>query len=738
MKALIMRTHGPQILLTASALLFAACRTPSAPGLQTPLPDQQTELSLKQAVQTPWKLFESLPERQWIPGSGDFSAMDPNQRKRVTRQTVGKPSSSLAFTAKQTLRALRLAGAKIPSSPMERLPEFRWQDTNTIRLRHASAIYHWKIGELKAKKVLELPSGVAPSAIANDDSRAAYILDHQLFLQVGTERKQISSDGSKDVVYGGPAHRSEFGIHDGLWWSPNGRFLAFYREDLRPVTVYPYVDHTVMPPTAVHGRYPMAGRNNSVVKVGVYDTELHRLVYLQHGSETDIYWTNVTFSPDDQDIYAAIVNRGQDHMQLLRFSPLDGSTQHMLFEERDAQWVEPEHGPIFLDSKPGQFLWFSQRDGYRQLYLYKRDGTLVRQVTKAAFDIQDFAAFTPGCEHALVHASGSDPLQMHLWQVELATSLMSPITSERGWHTSKLNKSGTAAIDNYSSLNLPGRSSVIDISTSKPSHTVEVGHKFPELGTQNFFHVNTKDQTKLHGTVILPPNLDKTKQYPALLNVYGGPHSQLVKDRWLGGSSTWLHYMATQGFVVCTLDNRGTDNRGIDFAQSVHRKLSSLETEDQLLAVQHLHSMPFVDKKRIGVHGWSYGGYMTLNLMLRSPGTFACAAAGAPVTDWAQYETGYTERYMDTPAENPRGYQQASLAPLAKDLRGRLLIIHGTNDQTVMWSHSLALVDAFVKAEQLVDYMPYPMQKHGIRGPGRPHLYRLLTRYFQDHLGGPK
>ena len=279
---------------------------------------------------------------------------------------------------------------------------------------------------------------------------------------------------------------------------------------------------------------------------------------------------------------------------------------------------------------------------------------------------------------------------------------------------------------------------MIRLGSGQVSNSVSIGHKFPVRGTQEFFEVQADDKTPLHGTIILPPGMDTSKKHPALLYVYGGPHSQLVKDRWLGGSSVWLHYMATQGYVVCTLDNRGTDNRGIEFSEAVHRRLSELETRDQLKAVEHLHSLPFVDKRRIGVHGWSYGGYMTLNLMLRSPGTFACGASGAPVTDWAQYETGYTERYMDTPAENPSGYRTASVLPLAEKLRGRLLIIHGTDDKTVMWSHSLALVHRLVDADRLVDYMPYPMQKHGIRGKSRSHLYKLLTRYFQDHLGRPR
>jgi dipeptidyl-peptidase-4 len=575
-------------------------------------------------------------------------------------------------------------------------------------------------------------------AIAKDDSRVAYVKDHQLFVQVGDAAPmQLSQDGSADIVYGGPAHRSEFGIKDGLWWSPEGRFLAFFREDMTPIGIYPYVDHTAMPPKAIHGRYPMAGQIHSAVRVGVYDTQNGELHYLQHGTEPDVYWTNVTFDPSGTALYVAIVNRGQDTMELVGFDAATGKHQGVLFTESDPQWIEPEHGPIFVGNRADRFLWFSPRDGYRHLYLYTRKGELVRQVTTGKFDVHEFLTFDPGAAHAFCMASGSNPLQMHLWRAKLADGSMQQLTKARGWHTCQVRDGGDLVVDSVSNLDLPGQQQVIDIATGNTANVVRIGHRFPVLGKQEFFEVAAEDGTPLHGMLILPPELDRAaaRKYPALLYVYGGPHSHLVRDRFLGGSSPWLHWMATQGYVVCTLDNRGTENRGIEFAQSIHRRLAQLETRDQLAAIDHLAGLPYVDTERIGVHGWSYGGYMTLNLMLRAPGRFKCGVAGAPVTDWRQYETGYTERYLDTPQENPEGYQAASVLPLVGDLRDRLLIIHGTDDKTVMWSHTLAFVNQCIGAGTLVDYMPYPMQQHGIRGIGpRLHLYRLMTRHFADHL----
>jgi dipeptidyl-peptidase-4 len=691
-------------------------------------------LTLRRVIMAPGSYTEPLPRDQWIPDTQKFSRMRP-VADRVMVVDATKPGEKILFTGKGLNGALAAAGS--PGSTNNIVTPFTWHNTTTIRIQLSHGVYRWRIGTAKAELILPLPKGAARMAIAADDSRVAFVVNHQLYIQIGkAEAKKITGDGSKDVVYGGGAHRQEFGIHDGLWWSPDNRFLAFFREDLGPTARYPFVDHTTMPPKALHGRYPMAGGANSYVQVGVCDVADGKVRYLSKGTEKDIYWTNATFGPTGASLDIAIVNRGQDHMTLARFDPTEAKFKKTLFEEKDEQWIEPEHGPIFLEDKSGRFLWFSPRDGYRHLYLYDATGKLLSQVTKGEFDVREFVGFRDTAL-AYVMASGENPLELHLWEVNLKTSVMRQVTKDRGQHRCKLSSDGAFVHDTFSNLSNPGQSQVILLATGRVSHIVRARHRFPVMGKQEFFSLRADDGTKLHGTIILPPGLDTVgaKKYPCLLYVYGGPHSQLVKDRWLGGSSVWLHYMATRGFIICTLDNRGTDNRGIEFSQAVHRRLSELEVRDQLQAIAHLKALPYVDSRRIGVHGWSYGGYMTLNLMLKSPrGTFACGASGAPVTDWRQYETGYTERYMDTPKENPRGYASASVIPVAKKLTGRLLVIHGTDDKTVMWSHSLAFVDKCIESGVLVDYMPYPMQKHGIRGRDRLHLYKLLTRFFDDHL----
>ncbi|MCA8957474.1 MAG: DPP IV N-terminal domain-containing protein [Planctomycetes bacterium] len=712
-----------------TAVLFATL-TIGAPG------QKRQTLTLRQ-LSAPQTLFEFLPDWQWIPGTARVASIEVRRRDRVTSFAAGDPSEpTVLFTAVELHAALQKAGET--GGDPRRLPgNLSFRDADTVRVQLASGVFHFKIETKTATRVLTIPRGATPLAVSANDQRLAFVKDHQLHVAAGNgPAKALTTDGSPDIVYGAAAHRSEFGIHDGLWWGPRGRYLAFFREDLRGIAAYPYADHTALPPKAIHGRYPMAGGPNSHVQVGIHDTTTGKTYYLSHGEVQDKYWTNATFEPSGLYLYLALVNRAQDRMEMVRFGSSFGRSEGVLFTESDPQWVEPQHGPIFLNDQTSRFLWFSPRDGYQHLYLYDAEGQLQKQLTKGAFDIAEFRSFDEGAKHAFVMASGTRPVEMHLFQVDVANGAMRQLTDDRGWHSCDISPDGKYAIDSFSNLETPGQIQIIDVATGKKSHVKRIGHRFPVLGKQSLFTVPAADGTTLHGTLILPPGLDPAaaKKYPALLYVYGGPHSQMVRDTWLGGLQLWPHFMATHGYVVCALDNRGTDNRGIEFAQAVHRQLGKLEVEDQLAAIRHLQKLPYVDAKRIGVHGWSFGGFMTANLMLRAPETFACGVAGAPVIDWRQYETGYTERYMDTPKENPEGYANTSLLPLAKRLRGRLMVVHGTDDKTVMWSHSLAFVDRCVAAGVLVDYMPYPMQKHSLDRLHRAHLYRVLTRYFDDHL----
>ncbi len=694
---------------------------------------EKPPLTLEMAVGPASPLAPRLPPVQWVPGTHHLSIAERGLSGPKVSLRFADGGSDAAFAAKQLRDALAAGGMK--GVPAEGLPRFTWLDAGRVRVLSPRAIYHWKIGDEKASLALSLPEGASATTFTDGDARGACLVKHQLtILSSGKAPSTLTEDGDTDIVYGGAAHRAEFGIKDGLWWDPTGRWLAFSREDQRPIDKYPYADHTKLPPQNLHGRYPMAGRVHSRVTIGVHDTRENKTIYLEHDPELDLYWTNVTFSPDGTKVHVALVNRAQNHVDLVRFDSLTGAREATLIVEDDPQWTEPEHGPIFLPDGGGRFLWFSPKRGFHHLWLHAADGKKLRKVTAGKRDIAKFLGFAKEGTQALVMASDKDPRQMHLWAVDLENKGMRQITSAPGWHACAMTDDGAFVLDVFSSLSQPPRIDLVACADGETRTILATAMPKVELGEQKFFTVKTEDGTPLYGHVILPPGHDPKKTYPLLHYVYGGPHSQLVRNSWLGGAQAWLYFMAGKGFVVSRLDGHGTNNRGIEFSQKIHRQMGVLETRDQLHAIEHVKKIASIDPARIGVHGWSYGGYMTLNLMLRAPEVFACGVSGAPVTDWAQYETGYTERYMDTPAENPEGYADSSMLPRAAALKGRLLIVHGTDDKTVMWSHSLAFVDRCIDAGVLIDYMPYPMQKHGLRGKDRLHLYRLMTRFFGEHL----
>jgi dipeptidyl-peptidase-4 len=702
---------------------------------------QAGELTLATVLARGPALQSPLPETLWLPGGHDATVVRhaPDGNQTLHRCVDGKVADEVVLDSK-TLRAALGEAGEGPA----RFPALRWLDATTLRVETATSIRHWRLladggladgGPLRT--VLQWPAATSDGdvqAIAPDDGGVAVVRDHQLWFHGQDGRiRQLTFDGSRDIVYGGAAHRAEFGIDRGLFWRGDGRYLAFYREDQRSITPYPYQDLGVVPPQAAAGRYPMAGAVHSRVQVGVFDRQDGSVRWLAHDAAEDGYWTNLTWAADGS-LCCAVVDRGQSHCQLRRFDPATGQLRGTLLEEHDPVWIEPEHGPHFLAD--GGFLWWSRRTGHRHLWRYFPDGGEPRQVTKGAFDVQQLLGTAADGSVVWFTASGEDPRQLHLFAARLDGSEVKQLTRERGTHRVTLSPDGQWAHVVWSNLETRPEARLLELATGTavplPSPPDPLaGFALP---TQRLFQLKAEDDTVLYGHVALPPNLQEGQRCPVLLYVYGGPHVQQVTDQWLGGASLWLQALAAEGYVVCRLDNRGTPNRGAAFEQAVHRRLGVLEVEDQLRAVAWLSQQPFVDAARIGVHGWSYGGYLTLRLLLAAPTTFACGVSGAPVTDWAMYETGYTERYMDGPRENADGYHVSSCLPFVGQLQRPLLLVHGTDDKTVMWSHSLAFVDRCIAAGKQLDYFPYPMQQHGLVGAHRKHFLQLLHDWLGKHL----
>lgn len=544
------------------------------------------------------------------------------------------------------------------------------------------------------------------------------------------------NDGDK-IIYGDAVHQREFGIEKGIFWSPDGKKVAFYRMDQSMVEGYPIVQITEKKAYVTPLRYPMAGDPSHHVTVGIYDLSSRKTIYLKTDGDPEHYLTNIAWSPNSQSIFMAEINRAQTRSDVNEYNAASGLRIQTLFTEEDAKYIEPRNPMIFLPGSNQEFIWLSRTDGFNHLYLGNTSGGKLRRITKGAWEVTDFKGFSNDGKTLFFESTMASPLERRLYSIRLDGSKLTDLTPEKGMHNVRLNASRTAFIDSYSSTTVPNNivlrsisGKIVENILTAPDPTK--GYRMPtiELGS-----ITSKDgTTELHYRLIKPLDFDPQKKYPVIVYVYGGPHAQLVTNSWMGGAGGWDIYMAQQGYVLFTLDNRGSAHRGRDFEQAIHRRVGTIEMEDQMAGVDFLLEHKWVDRERIGVYGWSFGGFMTTNLMLSHSDVFKVGVAGGPVMDWSRYEIMYGERYNDAPQENPEGYKANNLTLRAKDLKGRLLLIHGSIDPVVVWQHGQAFVEAAIKARTYPDCMFYPTHEHNVRGVDRVHLNTTIARYFNDFL----
>lgn len=595
--------------------------------------------------------------------------------------------------------------------------------------------------DFDAKKVLatfSMAKNMANTEYVKGSNMLAYTIGNNLYVQTSDGKEYaVTTEYNENILNGQSVHRNEFGISDGIFWSPQGNLLAFYRMDETMVTDYPLVDVSQRVAKLQEIKYPMAGMKSHQVTVGVYNPKTQQTVYLETGTPKEKYLTNVAWSPDESTIYIAELNRGQDTCVMNSYNAVTGKLIKELFRETHPKYVEPENPVLFLKTDPNKFLWLSERDGFNHLYLYDTNGKMLKQLTLGNWDITSVIGFDEKGEHLFYISTESSPIEKHIYKLNLKNGKRTLLSSEEGVHNAALSASGRYLLDIYTSKNNPGKVSIIDSKTNKPFvyHAAKDPYRNVQMPEIILGSLKADDgKTDLYYRLLKPLNLDPQVKYPVIIYVYGGPHSQLVDNSWMAQAKGWDIYMAQKGYVVFTIDNRGTANRGIDFENITHRQLGIIETKDQMLGVEYLKSLPYVDAERIGVHGWSYGGFMTLNLLLRHPETFKVGVAGGPVTDWKYYEIMYGERYMDSPQENPEGYKETSMIEKAGDLKGRLLIIHGDEDPTVVMQHSLQFLNSAIKKGTHPDFFVYPGHGHNMMGHDRVHLHEHITRYFEDFL----
>ena len=549
----------------------------------------------------------------------------------------------------------------------------------------------------------------------------------------GKEYK-VTDFADKNIVCGQAVSRHEFGISGGLFPSPDKAFVAFYQKDETKVTTFPLLDITTRTGSLVEIKYPMNGMDSERVKVGVYDVAAQSVVYLNVTDfDEERYLTNLSWSPDSKVIYVQVLNRAQKEMHLNAYCAKSGAFLKTILTEQNSRWVEPQNPLHFIDND--RFIYTTDnRDGYKNLYLHTLSKGTTERLTKVAADV----AYVAHTEEAVYYYSSEiSPVEQHLFSLSLSDGKVCQLTRGEGWHNCKISPDGKHFADNYSSLNVPR---VVAVGSTDGKFYREVfraedpskdfNHSTIELGS-----VKSADgKYNNHYRLIKPLDFDENKRYPVILYVYGGPHSQMVRNSFQAQLRRWEMYMAQRGYVVFVMDNRGTLYQGAEYEKAIHRQCGKVEMEDQMAGMKWLLSHKWADSERVGVHGWSYGGFMTISLMTHYPEVFKVGVAGGPVIDWKWYEVMYGERYMETEATNPEGFAATSLIAQAKNLKGKLLICQGAIDDVVVWQHSLSFVDACIVAGVPVDYFPYPRTQHNVRGKWRVHLMQKVTDYFEDYL----
>ena len=566
----------------------------------------------------------------------------------------------------------------------------------------------------------------------------AVLRNNNLFIVYADGKEvQLTTDGSREIVYGQAVHRNEFGIEKGTFWSNDGQLLAFYRMDQSMVTDYPQVNTFERSATYEPDKYPMAGMTSHKVTIGIFNLQTEKTTYLNLGDVTDRYFTNIAWSPDNSTLYLFEVNRDQNHCTLDAYNASTGNKIKTLYTEDSDKYVEPMHPITFLPWDASKFIYWSWKDGFTHLYLMDINGNDLGQITSGNWVVTNLVGFCPSTKSIIITSKEANDLQNNIYNVNLKTKKRTLLDNGKGVHRAMLSENGLYLIDNWQEPDVPRCYAVTNTKTGKSILLATASDPW-EGYYQPIFESGTikaaDGVTDLYWRMVKPADFDPTKKYPTVVYVYGGPHAHNVEASWHWGSRNWETYMAEKGYITFILDNRGSENRGRDFEQVTFRHLGQEEMKDQICGANFLKSLPYVDADRLGVHGWSFGGFMTTSLMTNYPDVFKVGVAGGPVIDWKWYEVMYGERYMDTPESNPEGYEQTSLINKAKNLKGKLQIIIGMNDPTVVPQHALQFLNACSEAGTHPDFFVYPGEGHNMAGHKSVHLHERITQYFEDYL----
>ena len=689
-----------------------------------------------------------IPEYRNLTWWGDQLVRRNPEDCKLVDKTSGR--ETLLFTAEQ----INKWAATTDDNKMRNLgyASFPYADKSLVMLK--SKTERMLVDFKKKKVVWRQKHGAEQASEWNAKSRAlAFVEDDNLFVtDADGKTTQLTADGSREIVYGQAVHRNEFNCNEGLFWAADGKKLAFYRMDQSMVADYPQVNTFEREATYEPDKYPMAGMTSHKVTVGVFDLETGKTIYLKAGDPTDRYFTNISWAPDGKKIYMFELNRDQNDCRLTAYDATTGEKTGELYRETDEKYVEPLHPIVFLPWDSSKFIMQSRADGYNHMYLCtlgkhgsrmasNTESLDIQQLTSGNWEVLDFLGFNTKRKSIIYTSNECSPIQTNVFLVNVETGKRALMDDNgKGWHAAAtLSASGRYICDNYQTPDIPRRIVTVDTENGKRSLIFnakdpwkEKGYNIPEYSCGTLKAADGK--TDLYWRMVKPIGFDPNKKYPTVVYVYGGPHAHNVDARWHWCSRSWETYMAQKGYLLFILDNRGSENRGKDFEQATFRQLGQIEMQDQMKGVEYLKSLPYVDMNRLGVHGWSFGGFMTISLMTNYPDVFKVGVAGGPVIDWKWYEVMYGERYMDTPQSNPEGYEKTSLLNKAKNLKGKLQIIIGMNDPTVVPQNALMFLNACSEAGTQPDFFAYPGEGHNMMGHKSVHLHERITQYFEDYL----
>jgi dipeptidyl-peptidase-4 len=674
------------------------------------------ESVLKQRALSPVRLNNF----QWIP--------DTDQYTICSADWQSLQQSSVASDKAFELTSVKEINEKLGTS-FAHLAFAKWVSKDVLEVSDGGSVFALYNTASKTGSTHQVQNGGENVHFHATSKRLAYTIDNNLYV----DGRAVTKNKDKNIVSGQTYARSEFGITEGIFWSNSGALLAFYQKDESEVHDYPLLDINQTPGAVKFIKYPMAGQASEKPRVGIYNLKTKKTVYISPRSGADSYLTNVAFTPSEKYLLVAEVNRDQNQMWLYLYD-LKGNLVRTLWEEQNDKWVEPEHPAFFPSKTSDNFIWISEKNGFNNLYYVDINGQIIKTVTSNKFVVKDILEASEDGSKIYFSATGANACNTLVYEVDLQGN-QRLLTNAEGTHRFALAPKGAYYYDGYSSVELANKEYVMTLNGKMAKLLQDSPDKLAEynIGSTEIGNIKGKDGSALYYRMIKPADFDPTKKYPVLVYVYGGPHAQMVTNSWLAGANLWMHWLANQGYIVFTLDNRGSGERGFAFESQIHRQLGTVEMEDQLTGVDYLKSLPYIDGQRMAVHGWSFGGFMTTSLMLRQAGVFNVGVAGGPVTDWKFYEIMYGERYMDRPEQNPEGYQANSLLNHTKNLKGKLLLIHGTVDDVVVMQHNEALLKSFIENGVQADYFVYPMHPHNVSGKDRAHLMEKVLLYILEY-----